>query len=193
MKKVNLLTLFVALTSGAYVHASSIDNYLRKVFISDDYEKFDVSILRTALSPSQLNRSNPIDFIRYPEYDALILRLPFNSTVAGEDFSFPKTLIRDWPVGELVDFIGGGVDKKVYSLKDSVLNDIRNNNNRYMHRISLYIDKDEEQPAMEFFLRKSMDRTDDDSNGIVMLIGCLRRYGRSDVIEKLNDLEFFKK
>lgn len=96
-------------------------------------------------------------------------------------------LIRTESVGELV-FIED-LNSNGYLLKDSVRNNLQY---RYRNRISLYIDEDPQMPVMEFFLIRDIDKIEKDKQALSVLIGCLRRYERSDIIEKLSSEGFFK-
>ena len=119
----------------------------------------------------------------------LLLRIPYNNEIAGDNdklINFPEYSRRSEPVGELVSIYGTPL--KGYNFRDDL-----NIDNIYRKRVSVFVNKDDPyQPSIEFFLRNDIKKTENDSATLAILIGCLQRYERQDIVDKLRQLNFFR-
>lgn len=193
MRKIFLLApLFVTLTKGAY---ASSNGYFGGWFLDDSGN----NPIPNLISPNFLFGMdtlcpNPIDNISDLDGRVRILRLPLNGPVEENENCFIKcfkenNLIRDESVSELAHAIE--LDRNILKLKDTTRDGIINGAIRH-NRISIYIDNNYENPMVEIFLDKKAEKTKEATNGIVAFICALKRYERSDVIDKLKEEGFFE-
>lgn len=130
-----------------------------------------------------------MDLVRNGNNKFFLLRIPYNNEIAGDNdelINFPEYSRRSEPVGELVTIYGTPL--KGYNFRDDL--DI---NNIYRKRVSVFVNTDDPyQPSIEFFLRNDIEETENDSATLAILIGCLQRYERQDIVDKLRQLNFFR-
>ena len=138
---------------------------------------------------SLLHHDKPVDLVRNDNNKFLLLRIPYNNEIAGDNdklINFPEYSRRSEPVGELVSIYGTPL--KGYNFRDDL-----NIDNIYRKRVSVFVNKDDPyQPSIEFFLRNDIEETENDSATLAILIGCLQRYERQDIVDKLRQLNFFR-
>lgn len=178
INKKNVFVICFLFLNKNNIYASSVSNFLG------------------IISPnaiSSLYHKKPVDLVRNGNNKFFLLRIPYNNEIAGDNdelINFPEYSRRSEPVGELVTI-------NETSLKSYVFRDDLNINNIYRKRVSVFVNKDDPyQPSIEFFLRNDIEETEEetenDSATLAILIGCLQRYERQDIVDKLRQLNFFR-
>lgn len=200
MRKINLFTLTVILTSKTY--ASSFDHI--RGFTTDNlvtnilYQRNNLSIHEEGEKEDLLQVGLATEVDNNKALFALLIVIPFNSRASEEISEIIRNydnLSRKEPVGGLLSEIEKETneDSDYHLLKPKFRKKFFNGEYSEYNNISFYVDEERyQETTIEFLLINSKKRTKEENMLINELIRYLEKYKREDLKEILHQYGFSK-